>query len=155
RLLQDHRSPDLSHGPDPSSLRTQGVGRAKGNRALLDHYPAARAGGPVDPEIAMNGASHPDPVARALGGGPARAVVVGLGITGLSVARFLLRRGIEVAVTDSRSAPPETAALGALAAQTGRVITLRAGAFDAALLEHADFVVVSPGVAIGGPFFEA
>jgi UDP-N-acetylmuramoylalanine--D-glutamate ligase len=102
----------------------------------------------------MNGPAPSDPVARALGGGPARVVVVGLGLTGLSVARFLLRRGIEVAVTDSRSAPPELAALHALAAQTGRLVTVRAGGFDAALLQQADLVVVSPGVPISGPFFE-
>jgi UDP-N-acetylmuramoylalanine--D-glutamate ligase len=81
--------------------------------------------------------------------------VVGLGVTGLSVVRFLLRRGIEVAVTDSRGAPPELGALQLLAAQTGRVVTVRVDGFDVALLSDADLVVVSPGVAINGPFFEA
>jgi UDP-N-acetylmuramoylalanine--D-glutamate ligase len=102
----------------------------------------------------MNGVPHPDPVARALDGGPARAVVVGLGLTGLSVARLLLRRGIEFAVTDSRSTPPELAALHTLAAQSGRTVTVRAGGFDPALLAGADLVIVSPGVATSGPFFE-
>jgi UDP-N-acetylmuramoylalanine--D-glutamate ligase len=82
---------------------------------------------------------------------PLRAVVVGLGRTGLSVARFLLAQGARVAVTDSRSAPPELAALQALAAD----VVIRTGGFDAALLEQADLVVVSPGVPPSGPFFEA
>jgi UDP-N-acetylmuramoylalanine--D-glutamate ligase len=82
---------------------------------------------------------------------PLRAVVVGLGKTGYSAARFLLARGSQVAVTDSRAEPPE---LQRLAALDGDVV-VRTGGFDAALLEHADLVVVSPGVSLTGPFFEA
>jgi UDP-N-acetylmuramoylalanine--D-glutamate ligase len=82
---------------------------------------------------------------------PMRAVVVGLGKTGYSVARYLLAHGSHVAVTDSRTAPPELARLQALSTD----IDVRTGGFDVALLEHADLVVVSPGVALSGPFFEA
>ena len=35
-----------------------------------------------------------------------RVLVVGLGKTGFSCARYLSERGIEVAVTDSREHPP-------------------------------------------------
>jgi UDP-N-acetylmuramoylalanine--D-glutamate ligase len=82
---------------------------------------------------------------------PLRAVVVGLGQTGYSVAHFLLARGSRVAVTDSRAEPPELQRLAALGAD----VVVRTGGFDASLLEHADLVVVSPGVALSGPFFEA
>ena len=82
---------------------------------------------------------------------PLHAVVVGLGKTGFSVARYLLQRGSRVAVTDNRAEPPELARLIAL----GGDIVVRTGGFDAALLEHADLVVVSPGVALTGPFFDA
>ncbi|HEX2790154.1 MAG TPA: UDP-N-acetylmuramoyl-L-alanine--D-glutamate ligase [Steroidobacteraceae bacterium] len=82
---------------------------------------------------------------------PLRAVIVGLGKTGYSVARFLLKRGTRVAVTDSRAEPPELARLAAL----GGDVVVRSGGFDAALLEQADLVVVSPGVALTGPFFDA
>ena len=82
---------------------------------------------------------------------PLHAVVVGLGKTGFSVARYLLKRGSRVAVTDNRAEPPELARLMAL----GGDIVVRTGGFDAALLEHADLVVVSPGVALTGPFFDA
>ena len=42
------------------------------------------------------------------------AVIVGLGITGLSCARYLLAQGWRLAVTDTRAAPPELPALRAL-----------------------------------------
>jgi UDP-N-acetylmuramoylalanine--D-glutamate ligase len=83
--------------------------------------------------------------------GPLRAVVVGLGQTGLSAARFLLASGSRVAVTDSRAEPPELQRLAALGAD----VVVRTGGFDVSLLEQADLVVVSPGVALTGPFFEA
>jgi UDP-N-acetylmuramoylalanine--D-glutamate ligase len=77
-----------------------------------------------------------------------RSVVVGLGRTGLSCARYLQSRGVSFAVTDSRSAPPESAALGQLAPD----METRFGVFDEALLEGASQVVVSPGVSLREPF---
>jgi UDP-N-acetylmuramoylalanine--D-glutamate ligase len=84
-----------------------------------------------------------------------RAVVVGLGKSGFSAARYLLRRGYEVAVTDSRTEPPEWPRLAALGRELGREITVRPGGFDASLLEGAQLLVVSPGVATRGAFFDA
>jgi UDP-N-acetylmuramoylalanine--D-glutamate ligase len=82
---------------------------------------------------------------------PLKAVVVGMGKSGYSAVRYLLSCGTRIAVTDSRAEPPELTRLAAL----GDQITLRLGGFDASLLEHADLVVVSPGVALHGPFFDA
>jgi UDP-N-acetylmuramoylalanine--D-glutamate ligase len=82
---------------------------------------------------------------------PLRTVVVGLGKTGYSVARFLLSRGTRLALTDSRPEPPGLAALNAL----GGDVLVRTGGFDATLLDQADLVVVSPGVPLTGPFFDA
>ena len=84
-----------------------------------------------------------------------RAVVVGLGKSGFSAARYLLKRGYEVAVTDSRAEPPEWPRLTALGRELGREITVRRGGFDASLLEGAQLLVVSPGVATHGAFFDA
>jgi UDP-N-acetylmuramoylalanine--D-glutamate ligase len=84
-----------------------------------------------------------------------RAVVVGLGKSGFSAARYLLAQGYEVAVTDSRAEPPEWPRLQALARELGREITVRPGGFDASLLAGAGMLVVSPGVAMRGAFFEA
>jgi UDP-N-acetylmuramoylalanine--D-glutamate ligase len=77
------------------------------------------------------------------------AVIVGLGRTGLSCARYLAAQGWRVAVTDTREAPPELGALTALDAR----IPVRLGGLDPALLEGAWCVVASPGVALTGPFF--
>lgn len=79
------------------------------------------------------------------------AVIVGLGRTGLSCARYLHARGWRLAVTDTRAAPPQRAALAAL----GAGITLRLGALDATLLKEAVLVVASPGVPLSDPFFAA
>jgi UDP-N-acetylmuramoylalanine--D-glutamate ligase len=79
-------------------------------------------------------------------------VVVGLGRTGLSCARFLARRGARVAVTDSRVRPPELENLGALGETLGTHIEARVGGFDERLLDDARQVVVSPGVSLDEPF---
>jgi len=78
-----------------------------------------------------------------------KAVIVGLGRSGVSAVRHLVRRGWQVAVTDSRAEPPGVAALRELAPDA----PLRAGGFDAALLEGASLVVASPGVSLGEPIF--
>jgi UDP-N-acetylmuramoylalanine--D-glutamate ligase len=90
----------------------------------------------------MNAASH-------------TAVVVGLGKSGYSAVRFLLGQGFEVSVTDSRAEPPEWPRLQALGRELGRDIVVRRGGFDPALLEGAAMLVVSPGVAVRGGFFDA
>jgi len=77
------------------------------------------------------------------------AVVVGMGRTGLSAARHLQRCGYRIAVTDSRESPPELDSVKAL----GAGIVTRTGGFDVRLLEQADIVVTSPGVALDDPFF--
>ncbi len=79
------------------------------------------------------------------------AVIVGLGRTGLSAARYLHAQGWRLAVTDTRERPPELAALTALDAS----IPVRFGDLDAALLDGALCVVASPGVSLALPFFAA
>ena len=78
------------------------------------------------------------------------AVVVGLGRTGLSVVRHLVSRGWQVSGTDTRAAPPELDALRALAPD----MRICLGGLDAALLDGADCIVVSPGLPLTGPFFD-
>jgi UDP-N-acetylmuramoylalanine--D-glutamate ligase len=77
------------------------------------------------------------------------AVIVGLGRTGISCARYLHARGWRLAVTDTRAAPPELAALRALDA----AIPVSLGALDTRLLAGAVCVVASPGVSLAEPFF--
>ena len=70
-------------------------------------------------------------------------VVLGTGITGRSLTRFLLDRGALVRVADTRDAPPGAAAF---AAQFPRV-PLSTGALTAATFDGADLIAISPGVA--------
>ncbi len=81
---------------------------------------------------------------------PKRAVIVGLGKTGYSIAQYLFAHGVRFSVTDSRAAPPELPRLTALS----RAVPVKTGGFDAALLSDAETVIVSPGVAPQGEFFE-
>ena len=80
---------------------------------------------------------------------PSSAVIVGLGRTGLSCARYLHGRGWRVAVTDTRAQPPELERLRELDPR----IPVRAGGLDARLLDDALCVVASPGVSLEDPFF--
>jgi UDP-N-acetylmuramoylalanine--D-glutamate ligase len=77
------------------------------------------------------------------------AVIVGLGRTGLSCARYLHARGRRLAVTDTRQKPPEMARL----AELDPGIPVSVGGLDVRLLEGADCVVASPGVSLTEPFF--
>jgi UDP-N-acetylmuramoylalanine--D-glutamate ligase len=76
-----------------------------------------------------------------------RALVVGLGRTGVSCARFLARRGHAVAVTDTRIEPPGLAQL------RGELpdVALFLGGFDRSAFAAAELVVVSPGVSADEP----
>ena len=79
------------------------------------------------------------------------SVVVGLGKTGASCVRYLVKRGDRVSATDSRRAPPGLAELGELAA----AVDLRLGGFDQSLLEGASQVLMSPGVSLEEPIARA
>lgn len=74
-------------------------------------------------------------------------VVVGLGDTGLSVARFLAASGEAFVVVDSRAQPPGLAALQELLPN----VAVEVGAFPAEILNSAQRLVVSPGVALSHP----
>jgi UDP-N-acetylmuramoylalanine--D-glutamate ligase len=71
-----------------------------------------------------------------------KVLVLGLGETGLSMARFLARRGAHLRIADTRDAPP---ALDALCrAMPDAEVAL--GRFEARLLDGVDMVAISPGV---------
>ena len=81
----------------------------------------------------------------------ARTLIVGLGKTGLSCARFLAARGLPVAVVDSRDQPP---GLEALRKELPGV-ALFTGGFDKAAFDAADRLIVSPGVSVRQPMIQA
>jgi UDP-N-acetylmuramoylalanine--D-glutamate ligase len=76
-----------------------------------------------------------------------RALVLGLGRTGLSCARYLRGKGLEVLVADTRMEPPGAAALR----QQVPAAELRTGAFHDSLLDGVAQVVISPGLSVGEP----
>ena len=73
---------------------------------------------------------------------PGPSVVVGLGRTGLSIARYLQEHGLQFSVTDSRAAPPELEALRRLSPD----IPVSVGGFDLSLLKGAARLMLSPGI---------
>ena len=76
-----------------------------------------------------------------------KVLIVGLGATGLSTARFLHRRGIAYAVADDRASPPAYDDLMML----DRDAEVHLGAFEASRFLDADDLVVSPGVPLKTP----
>ena len=74
-------------------------------------------------------------------------IVIGLGKTGFSCARFLSNRGEAVTVVDSRTQPP---ALRQLREELPQVEVITGG-FDTQLLSQAVRLIVSPGVALREP----
>ena len=78
---------------------------------------------------------------------PKKVLIIGLGKTGLSCARYLSRLGHQVAVTDDRSEP------SGLATLSGELpdVALFLGRLEPAAFEHAEQIVVSPGVSLKHP----
>jgi len=81
----------------------------------------------------------------------AKTLIVGLGATGLSCARFLAGQGVQVAVADSRNEPPGLDALNAEYPD----IAVFLGPFDDRLFNSAERLVVSPGVPVSTPQIDA
>lgn len=79
-----------------------------------------------------------------------KSLIVGLGKTGLSCARYLSARGVPVAITDSRNDPPGLNELR----QELPDIALFLGGFDPAAFAVAEQLVVSPGVPMSEPLIQ-
>jgi UDP-N-acetylmuramoylalanine--D-glutamate ligase len=74
-------------------------------------------------------------------------LVLGLGETGLSMARWIAGQGGAVHAADTRAAPPALAALRAALPQA----TVTTGPFAPSLLDGVDLVAASPGVPVADP----
>ena len=76
-----------------------------------------------------------------------QALVLGLGVSGLSMARWLSRYGARVRVADTRTDPP-------CAAQLARELPdtpVATGAFRRQSFERVDLIAISPGVSMDEP----
>ena len=76
-----------------------------------------------------------------------RVLIVGLGKTGLSCARYLSEHGVEVAITDSRDHP---LALDELQ-ETYPDIAIFVGGFNSEAFNRATCLIVSPGISLHEP----
>lgn len=74
-------------------------------------------------------------------------IIVGLGVTGLSVARYLAGRDLPFAVCDTRTNPPGLDKLKRFAPMAD----LYLGELDAQLLSSADELIVNPGIPLSTP----
>ncbi len=74
-------------------------------------------------------------------------IVVGLGKSGMSLVRFLARRGVAFAVADTRENPPELATLR----RDYPHVEVRCGELDVDFLCRANELYVSPGLALATP----
>lgn len=74
-------------------------------------------------------------------------VIVGLGATGLSCARFLRKVGVPFVIADSRDIPPNLAVVRAEMPD----VQLFLGAFSDDLFLNAGELIVSPGIALEEP----
>jgi len=76
-----------------------------------------------------------------------KIVIVGLGITGLSVVRYLVEKGMEPVVLDSREHPPGENELR----QQYPQLVCNFGSFDKDQLATAKQLIVSPGISVQTP----
>lgn len=73
-------------------------------------------------------------------------LVVGFGITGLSIVKALSRLGVaHIYAIDSRESPPNEMEIATLCEK------VETGTFDSSLLNECDYLWVSPGIAISTP----
>ena len=74
-------------------------------------------------------------------------VVLGLGATGLSVVRYLCKKGVIPIVMDSRNNPPGSARL----ALDFPDVELISGGFDCRYIVQATQIIISPGIPVSTP----
>ncbi len=80
-----------------------------------------------------------------------KTLIVGLGETGLSCARYLMRQGIPAAVTDSREQPPGLQRMR----EELPDLALFLGGFQPQVFAAAERIILSPGVALSEPLVAA
>jgi len=80
-----------------------------------------------------------------------RTLIVGLGMTGLSCARYLQERSVPVVIIDSRPNPPGLSELQ----EDMFGVSVVTGGFDSQVFASAERLLVSPGVSIDEPLIQA
>ena len=106
--------------------------RKSGRRAFLDYYHDAGVNRLVDAKTQMSWVTK-------------KVLILGLGSTGLSVARWLKTQRADITVYDTRDAPPHATTLDLEMPGT------RTTTFPLQELPRFDIVVTSPGIALSSP----
>ena len=78
-------------------------------------------------------------------------IVLGLGVTGLSVVRYLCAQGFQPLVMDSRDHPPGCQQLS----EEFPHVPLITGSFDVRILIQAEQIIINPGIALDTPEVKA
>jgi len=78
-------------------------------------------------------------------------VIVGLGVTGFSCARYLKEQGIPFAVVDTRENPPQLN----LFQEAFPDVSLSLGKWDETVFKDAAYIILSPGVSVDEPLIAA
>lgn len=78
-------------------------------------------------------------------------IILGLGKTGVSCARYLIKQGCQIAIADSRLNPPNLAQFK----QEFPGVKIYLGGFDYNILSQADELIISPGVSNKEPTIAA
>lgn len=76
-----------------------------------------------------------------------RVLVLGLGDTGVSTAKWLAGRGARLVVADTRASPPGMDALRSVLPG----LEVRTGPFADAMFDGADLIAISPGIPLAEP----
>src|SRR6185369_10359599 len=146
-LQVQRRQAHLPHGTAAPPLRARGLEGEPGGGALLDHHHDAGAVRALDAQAQMMREPAftllPRPPRVALAG--KRVLVLGLGDTGLSVARWVQQSGGTPRVADTRHSPPR---------KNDFKGELHAGPFGDALLEGVDLLSISPGLPLEQPLVQ-
>src|SRR4051812_36268027 len=79
------------------------------------------------------------------------AVVLGLGLTGLSLVNYLVQRGAKVRVADTREVPPRLDELTEVAPE----VPVELGPLSESTFRDADLIAISPGVGKDHPAIAA
>src|SRR3954464_710271 len=109
------------------------MGRAEGDRSVLDHLDLAGAVHAIDPEVEVRMSKYKGK----------RVLVVGFGLSGVAVARYMTKQGARVTVTDMKQKSELTDSVNACA---DLKIEYELGKHNPKTFHTAELIVVSPGV---------
>ncbi|MFQ5427478.1 MAG: UDP-N-acetylmuramoyl-L-alanine--D-glutamate ligase [Thermodesulfobacteriota bacterium] len=108
--------------------------------------------GEIEMAMRESGYGRGSDPARSLAG--CKALVVGLGLTGRSVARFLAMNKASVTATDSRGEEELTGGGGGVKGLKEMGVTIKAGGLRSEDFLRARLIVISPGIPYSHPLLE-